>query len=99
MRRCKGPCQKVYHKKCSLKLQQSGICEICLKIDNLGCATKTQVDPKQVSIESLLKKVNIKLSIIYKMEKSLEDLTDTVDGVWFWLGGFNIRTKMDRDSW
>lgn len=79
--RCKGPCEKVYHKKCSSKLQQSGICEVCVKIDSPGGAMKTQlqVDPKHVSVESLLKEVNTKLSIIYKMEKNLEDLRDTVD--------------------
>lgn len=76
--RCKGQCEKVYHKKCT---SRSGICDNCQKSDSPGCGSKSQLDldHKQVSVESLLQEVNTKLSIIYKMEKNIEELRDTVD--------------------
>lgn len=80
--RCKGSvCDKIYHKKCAMKSLQAGLCVNCQKADSPGGGTSVQldVDPNHISIESLLQEVNSKLNIIYKMEKNLEDLRDTVD--------------------
>lgn len=83
---CKGGCGAAYHKKCvrNIKsLEQKEVCEECSKkIDSPGSGAKPRniaMDPSELTVESLLKEMNNKLEVIYKMEKNLEELKNTVD--------------------
>ncbi|KAJ2937618.1 hypothetical protein O0L34_g18579 [Tuta absoluta] len=83
--KCSGKCESVFHKKCAAKIksiQLNGLCEVCSKDSPGGTKTplgKIEVDVKEVSAEVLLKEMNNKLEIIYKMERNLEDLKESVD--------------------
>ncbi|KAL4720526.1 hypothetical protein ACJJTC_017815, partial [Scirpophaga incertulas] len=73
---CKGPCEAVYHKKCVENLKvfaQKELCEDCQK------RPRIEIDPNDLSIETLLQQVNVKLDIMYKIEKRFDELKDTVE--------------------
>ncbi|XP_045772707.1 uncharacterized protein LOC123872468 [Maniola jurtina] len=75
---CKGPCEAVYHKKCVREKSffKKGICGGCQGKQEGG---EIDVNLTEASPEGLLKELNKKLEIIYKMEKKLEDISEAVD--------------------
>ncbi|KAI5632624.1 hypothetical protein NE865_14674 [Phthorimaea operculella] len=81
--KCSGKCESVFHKKCAVKIksiQLNGLCETCFKDGTKTPPSgKIELDIKEVSAEVLLKEMNNKLEIIYKMERKLEDLKESVD--------------------
>ncbi|CAK1597601.1 unnamed protein product [Parnassius mnemosyne] len=82
--KCKGSCESVFHKKCVRNLKkhmQKEICEECQKNESPERISKPMIDVdlSKTSVEMLLGEVNKKLEIIYKMERSIEELKDTVD--------------------
>ncbi|VVC89659.1 unnamed protein product [Leptidea sinapis] len=64
---------------------QKEVCEECQKRDSPGSSSgrkpkdRIEIDQNDLTIESLLQEVNTKLGILYKIEKSFEDLRDTVE--------------------
>lgn len=80
--KCKGSCDSVYHKKCVKKqFIQSELCDECQKSSSKASLPSPTIDmdPQKVTVEELLLQMNKKLEVIFKLEKKLDDLTDTVD--------------------
>lgn len=79
--KCKGGCESVYHKKCvrSSKQLQSEICEECQKTNTTMQSPIIDIDTEKITVETLLKEMNKKIEVIFKLEKNIDDLVETVD--------------------
>lgn len=82
--KCRGGCETMWHKKCVRnlkKFEQHGLCENCQKNDGNSPITppKFVVDSKETSAQDILSQVNQKLEIVHKMEKTLEEMKNTID--------------------
>lgn len=79
--KCKGGCEAVYHKKCvrSKSFLQKGICGDCQDRMQDTRSPEINVQIKDTSPEGLLRELNKKLEVIYKMERKLEDISEAVD--------------------
>lgn len=74
-------CDSYYHKKCVRNVKtfaDLGKCEDCSKSSPLH-TPKLSIDPSKATTEGILTEINKKLEILYKMRKTLDDLTESVD--------------------
>ncbi|XP_075988998.1 uncharacterized protein LOC142984975 [Anticarsia gemmatalis] len=82
--KCKGTCESVFHKKCvrsSKQFLQTEICDECQKPSSRVTVQSpiTDVDPQKLTVEALLIDMNKKLDVMFKLEKKIDDLMETVD--------------------
>lgn len=79
--KCKGPCEAYFHKKCARAIKcftESEKCEDCTK----GSSTQSpriSIDPAKVTTEGLLVELNKRLDVVFKMQKTLDDMSEAVD--------------------
>ncbi|KAF9410071.1 hypothetical protein HW555_010733 [Spodoptera exigua] len=84
VRKCKGPCEGVFHKKCIQNMKdflRNEVCDICSRHEGNPKTTppKITIDLQKATVETMLAELNNKLAIIYETQKKIDDLTDTVD--------------------
>lgn len=82
--KCKGDCETVYHRKCvNKKFIQNAICDDCLVINSSSkqsaSDTKSTLSLNENNGDNILAEINKKLTVIYSVEKKIEDLTNAVE--------------------
>ncbi|CAH2109318.1 unnamed protein product [Euphydryas editha] len=80
--KCKGGCEVIFHRKCSNKqFLQNQYCDDCQKTKTLSPVedSRITINPSEASGEKVLVEVNKKLEVLYKLEKKIEDMTNTVE--------------------
>ncbi|XP_045456260.1 uncharacterized protein LOC123666098 [Melitaea cinxia] len=82
--KCKGDCETVYHRKCvNKKFIQNAICEDCVMINSSSkqstSDTKSTLSLNENNGDNVLAEINKKLTVIYIVEKKIEDLTNAVE--------------------
>lgn len=78
---CKGACEGTFHKKCAKRFQKD-VCDDCSRRESspkISIPPKIDLDPKKMSVESLLQELNNKLVVVYDMQTKIQDLTNAVD--------------------
>lgn len=81
--KCKGGCDAVFHRKCARNKSfiENEICTDCQKNEKSmkSDLPKLNVDLGKTTPEALLAEVNLKLEMIFNIQKTLEDLAEAVD--------------------
>lgn len=82
--KCKGECEAIYHRKCVKNLKvflKREICSECIQKEECNSPGKEREvsDLDKTPAEGVLAGINRKLEIIYKLEKRIEELHETVD--------------------